>query len=111
LSFFSHKGPGFVGLHPLGPYVADLLIVKRLSMFAGADGNAQDRIQTHATQPGRRPHAIAFDDVFGNRDDLVLRQLCSKEGGTGPLGETLVADGTAEAANVAGFTRPAVGPD
>ena len=49
--------------------------------------------------------------MLGDGDDFLLRELGAEEGGASPLGETLAADGTAEAANVARLAGPAVRPD
>src|SRR5262245_45091560 len=91
--------------------MADFLVVKRLRVLACAHGDSQDGVQTHTTQTGRGSHAVAFDHMLGDGDDLLLGELGPEEGCASPLRETLAADGTAEAANVAWLTGPAVRPD
>ena len=91
--------------------MTDFLVVKRLRVLACAHGDPQDGVQTHATQTGRGSHAVAFDHMLGDGDDFLLGQLGAEEGRASPLGETLAADGTAEAANVAGLAGPTVRPD
>src|SRR5262245_55037174 len=91
--------------------MTDFLVVKRFRVLACAHGDPQDGVQTHATQTGRGSHAVAFDHMLGDGDDFLLGKLGAEEGRASPLRETLAADGTAEAANIAGFAGPAVRPD
>src|SRR6478752_10437830 len=91
--------------------MTDFFVVKRLRMLACTHGDPQDGVQTHATQTGRGAHAVAFDHMLGDGDDFLLGELGAEEGRASPLGETLSADGTAEAANVAGLAGPAVRAD
>src|SRR5260221_10421731 len=50
LSFFSHKGPGFIGLDPLGLDVLDHLVVEALGVLAGVVGEAENGVASDAAQ-------------------------------------------------------------
>src|SRR6516165_2944591 len=91
--------------------MTDFLVVNRLRVLACAHGDPQDGVQTHATQTGRGSHAVAFDHMLGDGDDFLLGELGAEKGRASPLRETVAADSTAEAANVAGLAGPAVRPD
>jgi hypothetical protein len=111
LSFFSHVGPGFVGLNLMHLNVAHHLVVEGFGMVAGALGVPQDGIQRNVAEATGGSHAVALGDMGSDVDEFRFGQLRAVERGAVAFGKILAAAGTAEAANVAGFAGPTVGPE
>src|SRR5271167_3908441 len=82
-----------------------------LGMVPGPLGVPQYGIQGDVAEATGRTHPVSLDDVGGDVDEFFLGQLGAVEGGAVAFGEVLAASGAAETANVAGFARPAVGPE
>src|SRR5438876_7584478 len=72
LSFFPHKGPGFIGLDPLGLDVLDHLVVEALGMLASVVGEAEYGVEGDAAQAAGGPHAVALDEMVGDVEGLLV---------------------------------------
>src|SRR5277367_5151476 len=108
LSFFPHKGPGLVGLDLLRVEVADLLVVEAFRVLAEAFGEAQDGVETDATQAGRGAGGRSLGQMLGNGDQGVLVGEKAKQGGVGAFGEAPAAGGAGEVAEAVTTAGPAV---
>src|SRR6202050_4578706 len=110
LSFFSHKGPGFIGLNPLGLDVLDHLGMKALGVLAGLMGEAENGVERDAAQAAGGAHTVALDKMVRDVERLLVGEMGAIQRRAGPFGEVFAAGGAAEAANAACFAGPAVGP-
>jgi len=94
-------------------YLLDLdvlhdLVVEELGVVPRSVGEAQDRIQTDATETTGGPHAVALHHRVCDLEDFLDGQLGTEQRGAGSLGEVLSADRTAKAADISGFAGPTV---
>jgi len=108
LSFFSHVGPGFVGLDLVHLDVLDHLVMKGSGMIPSPVGIPQHGIQGDVAEATGGPHPISLHDVLGDSQQLLCRQLAAVEWRAVPFREVLATTGAAETANLAFFARPTV---
>src|SRR5258708_30001737 len=91
LSFFSHKGPGLIGLDLLGLNASDLAVVEAFGVLAEALGETQDGVEADPTQTRRGTAAAAIDEVTCDGGEGILGGPQTKQGGIGTFGEVRAA--------------------
>ena len=77
----------------------DHLVVELLGMVTGPVGEAEDGVEADAAEAAGGPQAVAFGQVLGNGQGLIVGKLQAEERGAGPFGEVLTAGEAAEAAD------------
>src|SRR6267154_823604 len=79
VSFFPHKGPGFVGLDLLGSDVLNHSVVEELGVFSRFVGESQDGVEGDTAQATGGTHPVALDQMMSNVQSLLVAHVEAKQ--------------------------------